>query len=1005
MKNHLIIGLGGTGGRVIRALRKRIMVENRSNDVPIPGRSGECLGLRYLYIDSSAEMMNPTDESWRVLGQSVQLPQSAQMKITGANIRAVLANPQTHPTIRPWIGSPNQWAKVPDTVISAGAGGQRRRLGRFLFAMKAAEFSEKLSRSVDELRRATGNSDVHVHIVTGLAGGTGGGSFIDVLTQVAQHQSITTSSHISLFAVLPERNTTWNAGNYYANGYASLLELNGLLIGKYRPCDLSTPGQLVTLNHQLLKGIYLISNENSDGISLTVDSDVPVMIADFLYERLLESEQGQAPIATNENENFGPELVPGTTEPQRARMFSSFGIKRVEYPENEIEEYLAANIARMASLQLSFNNWTDEFGFIDRRVQVNFRQRVEDKTLRERWRLTDDHLKYVLPVLDEDSSRAREHNWLPTLDAEWNEARDYYQVECKDLDRLEMLPRYHDLMEQQFGNGGFRRQGVQEFYRLRSAGRAAIAARIAELVEDELLRKWREGEIGWSLDDLLETLKSLREALEERRAGFEKAASDLRERIKSYDDELAEQRFAAADTSPITWPFKRSGILQAYAQVVSEYMVARTDLEATNFATSLIPAILEQIIELQNHIERVRTIVAEALERLRQTIDSRLRTEDANASAAAIRRFDPTTVVQLRDKILRDRSEMGRIASEIRRSLLDTPLLRNSPHFRTLLEELQGVALDQRLLERCDAMTKSVHDNLVQGDANRVLGVQLIQRLRTEFGGDPEKLDAFTRDIVAKAKPFARIDETEKVKDPQTVGAPPGAAMVTAIVVQRPKPPGYEAFLDSLDTSINATHLGIRIPDPSTSKPNALTAISVHSGMPIRFLEIAKFLKAEYQKRLDATVDLGKLEVHTEDGALELPDLFLTAGPPVNALSYLLLGQSLGIVFEEKHPQTGRNEIVLKSLDRDGFDQIDKIADKWADLPAALEHREFLTLKNTVDTLVAKTLVHQDKKREIYAAVVALVREVGDAEGQRSDRYTACREGASVAKKILGVED
>ena len=32
MANHLVIGLGGTGGSVLRALRKRIYEEFRSND-------------------------------------------------------------------------------------------------------------------------------------------------------------------------------------------------------------------------------------------------------------------------------------------------------------------------------------------------------------------------------------------------------------------------------------------------------------------------------------------------------------------------------------------------------------------------------------------------------------------------------------------------------------------------------------------------------------------------------------------------------------------------------------------------------------------------------------------------------------------------------------------------------------------------------------------------------------------------------------------------------------
>lgn len=47
MANHLIIGLGGTGGKVLRELRKRVYEEFRSND---PGNG---VFLDYVYVDSS----------------------------------------------------------------------------------------------------------------------------------------------------------------------------------------------------------------------------------------------------------------------------------------------------------------------------------------------------------------------------------------------------------------------------------------------------------------------------------------------------------------------------------------------------------------------------------------------------------------------------------------------------------------------------------------------------------------------------------------------------------------------------------------------------------------------------------------------------------------------------------------------------------------------------------------------------------------------------------------
>ena len=52
MSNHLIIGLGGTGGKVLREFRKRVYEEFRSNE---PGGG---VFLDYIYVDSSPADLN-----------------------------------------------------------------------------------------------------------------------------------------------------------------------------------------------------------------------------------------------------------------------------------------------------------------------------------------------------------------------------------------------------------------------------------------------------------------------------------------------------------------------------------------------------------------------------------------------------------------------------------------------------------------------------------------------------------------------------------------------------------------------------------------------------------------------------------------------------------------------------------------------------------------------------------------------------------------------------------
>jgi len=58
--NHFIIGLGGTGRKIIRAYRKTVYQEFRQEN---PSDTN----LAYLYVDSSSEMMGIDDPTWKIL--------------------------------------------------------------------------------------------------------------------------------------------------------------------------------------------------------------------------------------------------------------------------------------------------------------------------------------------------------------------------------------------------------------------------------------------------------------------------------------------------------------------------------------------------------------------------------------------------------------------------------------------------------------------------------------------------------------------------------------------------------------------------------------------------------------------------------------------------------------------------------------------------------------------------------------------------------------------------
>ena len=81
--NHLLIGLGGTGGRVLTAFRK-LKYRNLRDNEP------DGVTLDYLFVDSDPRSFVDDDPAWTVLGHSVQLPKRSQLLIAQANLLSVV---------------------------------------------------------------------------------------------------------------------------------------------------------------------------------------------------------------------------------------------------------------------------------------------------------------------------------------------------------------------------------------------------------------------------------------------------------------------------------------------------------------------------------------------------------------------------------------------------------------------------------------------------------------------------------------------------------------------------------------------------------------------------------------------------------------------------------------------------------------------------------------------------------------------------------------------------
>ena len=483
MDNHVIIGLGGTGGKIIRALRKVIYQEFRKTEP-------STVNIRFLYVDSSQEMMALDDPTWRTLGQSVQLDKRNQLPIAGSNLNQMLANLDNYPQLRPWIGSREQWRDILNSIVGETLGGQKRLLGRFLFSCYASNFKEQLRQLTNELQTG-GLSSVTFHVCCGLAGGTGSGSLIDVLAQVRNLYRDSRTYKIIAYTFLPEEfpKANWDTGNYHANGYAALQELNALSVNMFRPHDVAERGDRLRLSDPF-NGCYVFTNQNRNGLQVDVEHDLPNIMADFLFQKIVVA------TATNwrtlermenaENGDGTPESRPGATIGERSKRFLTFGIKRLTIPEEEIREYLTYRFARQAALQLRFNNWSDSLGFLDEPRTLDFGTFVREREVQERWLLSDEHLSLSRGILVEEINNRR---WKP-IQSEWLDLLPEFVTMVQGKETSTWLAELARLCAQRFDET-YRGLGVRKFYETKLLARREHAREIRRQIETELMEEWK----------------------------------------------------------------------------------------------------------------------------------------------------------------------------------------------------------------------------------------------------------------------------------------------------------------------------------------------------------------------------------------------------------------------------------------------------------------------------------------------------------------------------------
>lgn len=358
VQRAVIIGLGGTGAEVIRRVREQVVHEFGALDkLPI---------LRFLYLD--------TDPTWiqratSELDESIRLTEAELVDAQIADATGLYRSIQegTSPHYR-WF-TLERLKSI--TNVTKGAG-TIRQMGRLCFWQHFADIRDQLGsivRSVNDDTNARYMQEtwgmqvdpgINIHIVAGLAGGTGSGCFLDMAymaRKVISDQGIAGTREYTAYLVLPGAFQDLKGTSSLPNGFAALRELNYL---NYRPgpdnplyplygdpewrCDYAGDGRHEVLykSQPPFDICYLLDSSNGH-VQLT-RAHIFTMIAQSLFNEFsLEFSSYKRALRANiRNQITANDVLDCPAN------FMSFGQSVISFPTRDVREVLTHQLALRA---------------------------------------------------------------------------------------------------------------------------------------------------------------------------------------------------------------------------------------------------------------------------------------------------------------------------------------------------------------------------------------------------------------------------------------------------------------------------------------------------------------------------------------------------------------------------------------------------------------------------------------------------------------------------------
>lgn len=969
--NFLVIGLGGTGCAVIRELKKKLYIEwrSRGNTGPYPEIfefhdtfGGERVESRIgtVSVDSNEKDLQgqgERDRKWRVFGDTLRLTDREKVLLDPSGLDRILGSVERYPGIEPWIRDEMEFVREITRGSTEPAGcNQIRRMGRLALATGNG-IDNVINRVADRLTALSrgGQVGAQIHIACTIAAGTGSGTLIDVIAQLQRHLKNQPGSHeifVHGFTTAKDVGNI-NTGNFYANQYAAILELNAFRLARYRPWNITAaaeasrlvvpePGETSGDLPGTFRSAALISETTEGGVDVPLDRQVE-NAAEFVFQ-LAVRQMGDAPkvlrdALTLEDRAMYPADVNGG---DRSTAFIGYGVQRVAIPEREIREKLSYSFGRQFLLKVLYANWDDRYresaphfsrdGFVDER--------------RGMWRVNQGHLYLDLV---EDAVGQREFEQYET---EWrgeltrHADRVKQQLGDKFPTRQNWLSDF-DRRARNHWEKGFRSRGdsggVIDYFQIRREPNEVRnrARRIRGAIESDLLQNMERMDPTYALTHLPGAVEFLVQRVDDDRVEFGNLATKAVEQAKAADrvrGEIRGQcekcgRWAKGKLERLFGKYRDATVrfyywwtiqyAAEYGQVFCNYLIgelkllykqiARFDTRMKQIATHFEEEIRQLIPEERGDDDREEVVFLVDARYINDAIRNRFESDKSVQDAHA----DAT--IEALKQLRGDRIEFAAYTEKM-------PVDEDT-------ERVGGQLVDElRRVSETNAI--DAHSRLIEDDPEfeGIFGQNIIRKLYNDYGGQVDgEMEQWLRDLMDRAMPMIAFDPNEEPMDLPTQG--PVLRRCVFVPTCRAVPDDFERQLRQKIESIIGGKGSCKRAEtffqevPEERNPSEIAIVSVAFFFPARHTRVVHGLKERYKDRLRQKSEKESrrayFEVHTESHHPPLPDLMKLARKEVldQRFPSVLLATALGFM---RVPDENGQQILFGTVDSFGR-VIDKV--------------------------------------------------------------------------------